>query len=77
MTTNSQATGLRVSSVIFGIISIVHFVRLFTGPEVLIGAHRLGPEASLIVVIATGCLSIWLSKLAGPGVAKTSGPSEI
>ncbi len=77
MTTNSQATGLRISSVIFGIISIIHFVRLFTGPEVFVGAHRMGPEASLVVVIVTGCLSIWLAKLAGPRATKVAGPSDI
>ncbi len=77
MTTHSQATGLRISSVIFGIVSIIHLVRLFTGPEVWVGTHRLGAEASLIVVIVTGCLSIWLAKLAGPRATKVAGPSDI
>ncbi len=77
MTTNSQAKGLRVSSGIFGIISIIHFVRLFTGPEVFVGAYRLGPEASLVVVIVTGCLGIWLARLAVPSAAKIAGPSDI
>jgi hypothetical protein len=79
MTTSSQVNGLRVSSVLFGIISIVHLVRLFTGPEVFIGSHRLGVIPSLVAVVVFGSLSIWLSRLAGPGCAKAKvgGPAEI
>jgi hypothetical protein len=77
MTTNSRTRGLRVSSVIFGIISIVHLVRLFTGPEVYIGSYRLGVMPSLIAVIVTGCLGIWLSRLAGPSCAKSEETAEI
>ncbi len=56
---------------VFGIISIVHLVRLFSGPEVYLGSYRLGPVPSLIAVIVFGSLGIWMSRLAGTRCAKS------
>ena len=38
---NSQVTGLRVASVIFGLIAIPQLVRLVIRPEVLVAGYQL------------------------------------
>ncbi len=62
---------------IFGLISIVHLVRLFTGPEVYIGNHRLEPLPSLVAVLFFGGLGIWLSRLASPRPVKVKEPVDV
>jgi hypothetical protein len=57
--------------VIFGIISILHVVRLLAGPEVYVGTYRLGLALSIVVICFTGGLSIWLARLACAGAAKS------
>ena len=71
-----QTRGLKVASAIFGIVSLLHIVRLFTGPEVYIGSHRLGLYPSLVAIIVTGCLSFWLCKMAGLGSRATEPPAS-
>jgi|HubBroStandDraft_6_1064221.scaffolds.fasta_scaffold1549943_2 hypothetical protein len=77
MKTNSQATGLRVASVIFGLVSLLHLVRVLIGTELYLGAYRVSATAGLVMAILSGCLAIWLSKLAGPAPAKAAGPGDI
>ena len=38
---NSQITGLRVASVVFGLITIPQLVRLVVRPEVLVAGHLI------------------------------------
>jgi hypothetical protein len=61
---NSQRTGLRVASVIFGLICLVHIWRLvFSHFTVQIGSHQLPLWGSVVAVIVTGGLSIWMCRL--------------
>ena len=60
----SQACGLRVASVIFGLVCLAHILRLVTGTEVVIGSYHLGPILSVIAIIVSGALSLWLGKQA-------------
>ncbi len=58
---NSQRTGLRVASVIFGLMCLVHIYRLlFAHFTVQIGSHQLPVWGSGIAIIVTGGLSIWM-----------------
>ena len=59
-----QACGLRVASVVFGLVCLAHIVRLLTGTEVVIGSYRLGPVLSVIAIIVSGALSLWLGRMA-------------
>ena len=68
---NSRTAGLRVSSVIFGLISLSHIVRLGAQVGIVIGGYHLGQIPSFIAIAITGGLSIWLAKLAGPWFAET------
>jgi hypothetical protein len=63
---NSRTAGLRVSSGVFGLISLGHIARLWGRVDILIGSHRLEQSWSWITIIASGLLAIWLAKLAGP-----------
>src|SRR5665213_1929290 len=62
----SKIVGLRVSSVIFGLVCLAHIARLWARTDVFIGSYHLGRIPSLLCIIASGGLSIWLAKLAGP-----------
>ena len=67
----SQTVGLRVSSVIFGLVCLVHIALLMVRPEIVIGSRHLGRIAGFAAIIITGGLCIWLAKLAGPWCAET------
>ena len=61
---NSQILGLRVASVIFGLISIAHLIRLIIRPEVLVGGYLVPLWPSVPAFLVLGGLSLWLWKLA-------------
>ena len=61
---NSQITGLRVASVVFGLIALAQLVRLVIRPEVLVAGHRMPLWPSVLAFLILGGLSRWLWKLA-------------
>jgi hypothetical protein len=65
---NSQRTGLRVASIIFGIFAIGHLIRLIKQAQVTVGTLTVPMGASWIALIIAAILCIWLWRLA-------SGPS--
>ena len=60
---NSQILGLRVASVIFGLMSIAQLVRLLIRPEVLVAGHLMPLWPSALAVVILGGLSLWMWKL--------------
>jgi len=68
---NLRAVGLRVSAVIFGLVSLGLLARLWARSEIVIGSYHLGRIPSLFLIIVTGGLSIWLGRLAGPWCIET------
>jgi len=60
----SQILGLRIASVIFGLISIAHLIRLIIRPEVLVGGYLVPLWPSVPAFLVLGGLSLWLWKLA-------------
>lgn len=60
---NSQRTGLRVASVLFGLVTIAHIVRLFKHAKINIATHVIPMEASWIFIIVFGVLCIWMWRL--------------
>jgi hypothetical protein len=60
---NSQRTGLRVASLIFALVTIVHVVRLFTHFTVLVGSNVIPQGASWIFAIIGALLTIWMWRL--------------
>ena len=61
---NSQITGLRVASVVFGLMAIAQLARLLIRPEIVVAGYRMPLWPSVLAVIFLGGLSIWLWKLA-------------
>ncbi|PYJ78435.1 MAG: hypothetical protein DME69_08620 [Verrucomicrobia bacterium] len=60
---NSQTTGLRVASVIFGVFALGHLLRLIKHAQVTIGTHPAPMWVSILVFIIFGGLSIWMWRL--------------
>ena len=60
---NSQTTGLRVASVIFGVFALGHLLRLIKHAQVTIGTHHAPMWVSILVFIIFGGLSIWMWRL--------------
>jgi hypothetical protein len=61
--------GLRVLSLISGLICLGLIARLWGRPEMIISGFRIGRIASWIAIAFSGLLSIWLAKIAGPWLA--------
>jgi hypothetical protein len=61
---NSQKTGLRVASIIFGIFAIGHLVRLIKQAQVTVGTCSIPMGVSWVALIIAAILCIWLWRLA-------------
>jgi hypothetical protein len=59
----SQITGLRVASVVFGLMAIAQLARILIRPEVLVAGHPMPLWPSVLAFIILGGLSFWLWKL--------------
>ncbi|HEU0275135.1 MAG TPA: hypothetical protein VFQ83_11465 [Candidatus Udaeobacter sp.] len=61
---NSQRTGLRVASVLFGIFAIGHLLRLINQIPVQVGNNQIPMGLSWVALIIAAVLSIWFWRLA-------------
>ncbi len=61
---DSQILGLRVASILFGLISIAHLARLIMRPEVRVAGYLMPLWPSALAFVILGGLSFWLWKLA-------------
>jgi hypothetical protein len=59
----SQITGLRVASVVFGLIAIAQLIRLVTRPDVLVAGSPMPLWPSFLGFIIMGALSLWMWNL--------------
>ena len=63
---NSPVCGLRVASIIAGLVGVAHLLRLFIGFQVLVGSHPIPVWLSAVGLVVMGVLSFWLWKLSMP-----------
>jgi hypothetical protein len=63
-TMSSQILGLRVASIVFGLMSIAQLARLIIRPEVLVAGYLMPLWPSGLAFVFLGGLSFWLWKLA-------------
>jgi hypothetical protein len=56
----SKNMALRVAGCIFGIVAILHLIRIITGAMVIIASHSLPIWANVMGFLVTGFLSGWL-----------------
>ncbi len=64
---SSQATGLRVASVIFALVAIGHLWRVIVHAHVVIGTTEIPMWLSVAGLIIAGTLSIWMGRLSARG----------
>ncbi|MEI6748591.1 MAG: hypothetical protein WCM93_05455 [Bacteroidota bacterium] len=60
---NSKTLGLRIAGSIFGVVALIHFLRLITGVEILIGGFSLPTWINWMGLIVTTFLCLWLWRL--------------
>ena len=61
---HSQTLGLRVASVLFGIMCLAQLLRLLIRPEVMVSGHSVPLWPSALGIVVFGSLSVWLWSLA-------------
>jgi hypothetical protein len=66
---NSQVVGLRVASVIFGLVCLAQLGRLLARPEVMVAGHAFPLWPSGVAVVVAGGLSLWMWRLSRVGRA--------
>jgi hypothetical protein len=60
---DSQILGLRVASVVFGLMSVAQLARLLIRPEVVVAGHVVPLLPSAFAFVVLGGLSLWMWKL--------------
>ena len=61
---NSPTCGLRVASVVFGLMCLGQLLRIILRFQLLVGHHYVHRWHSAVAVIITGLLCVWLWMLA-------------
>ena len=61
---NSPIWGLRVASVIFGLMTLAQLVRLVIQPQVLVAGYEMPLWPSALALVILGGLAFWMWKLA-------------
>ena len=64
---NSQTIGLRVASVIFGLVALAQLLRLVTQVEVLVGGRSMPLWPNAVAFVVAGGLSFWMWRLSYRG----------
>jgi hypothetical protein len=60
---SSQAAGLRVASVIFGLFAVGHLMRLVNQAQVTVGTYQIPMSLSVVALIIAAILSTWMWRL--------------
>ena len=60
---SSQASGLRVASVIFAFFAVGHVVRLVKQAQVTVGTYQIPMWVSVVALIIAAILSTWMWRL--------------
>ncbi|MBL7138119.1 MAG: hypothetical protein ISS17_05055 [Bacteroidales bacterium] len=64
---NSKNFWLRITGAIFGVVAIIHLLRIITGVQVLIDGWLLPVWVNWMGLVATAFLFIWLWRLSFRG----------
>jgi uncharacterized membrane protein len=63
MNATSQRLGLRIASVLFGLMSIAQLLRLLMRLDVLVASHAIPFSVSAVACMVLAGLSLWLWRL--------------
>src|SRR5215475_14029599 len=72
---SSQVLGLRVASIVFGLISLAQLLRVVIQPELLVAGHQMPLWPSVLALVIFAGLSIWLWKLSRVAPMKVVAPA--
>ena len=61
---NSPICGLRLASMVFGLMCLAHLLRIITRFHIQLGGFYIHRWTSAVVVVITGLLCVWLWMLA-------------
>lgn len=61
---NSPQLGLRIASVVFGLVGFAHAVRLLAETPVRVGTYFVPIWVSVVAMFLSGALSMWCWQLA-------------
>jgi hypothetical protein len=64
----SQQLGLRIASLLFGLMSIAQLLRVIKHLEVLVAGHAIPVSVSVIACVVLAGLSLWLWRLSKASV---------
>lgn len=72
---NSPVLGLRVASVIFGLMGLCHLIRIIARAGLQVGCCLIGRQWSVVAVIVLAALCVWMWRLASTAAkSKTETP---
>jgi hypothetical protein len=60
MSINSKILGLRVAGTIFGIVAVLHFLRVVTGVSMVIAGWMLPMWVNMMGFAGSGLICVWL-----------------
>lgn len=69
-----QSLGLRVASVVFGLVCLGHLLRVFLRFDIHIDGFYVHRWMSAVAVVVTALLSVWLWMLAKPETEPAAKP---
>jgi len=64
---NKPVVGLRVASILFGLMSLAQLARLLMRPEVLVNGYAMPLWPSIAAFLIMGLLSLWMWSLSQSG----------
>ncbi len=75
---SSRTCGLRVASVVFGLMCLAQMLRIVTRLGIMIGGYPVSRKFSAVAVVITGGLCLWLwllsTKAEGPAPGSVGAP---
>ncbi len=70
----SQTLGLRVASVITGLVGLAHLLRILAGVQVVIGSWYVQRRWSAVAVLVAASLCVWFWRLSAAASAARANP---
>ena len=71
---NSPQLGLKVASVLIGLVGLAHLLRFLAQVQILVAGRSIPVWASLVAVVACGLLAFWFWSLSVPVKSGTPAP---
>ncbi len=67
---NSPVVALRIASAVFGVMALVHVIRIIVAATVTLGGYPIGRRWSAVAIVLLAALCIWLWRVASAAAKK-------